>query len=489
MEDAQGVPSSGDRQGVILLDLQGLPMAPAAVQWVAYNDEGVMFDVTPAGESYPPVKEVTWSGAGQTGTCVLATKCLIGPLKPGEKHEFSFRSVNAVGESREAKTAEAWAYKPPAKPRGATWKPVPNGNEGGIAEIVVQAAPDTKEISLGGTLVATVVNGEATFKNVPVSNSETTTFHAVPISAHEVPPIPGGSAEGDSYVITGVHGVGAPSIRTFEVTGDGKMADVYYSVDTQSGSGTSVRVEIKKGAESIYTGTQSSGSKTVDMKYGEKAVFTITAWNVYDGKDFGSANAEASHEVSVPMPENVSAAFVLEKNSEEISGSGEPEIFVWRKAKLTVSASCKGGEPKYVFGSTATADGEAVVDGDTVTLPSEGSPQVKVVCVADGKESDPVTQGVDGSPGRFYFEFKKLSGKECPDGGRPSLDTVRQDSVPSSLLTVSDWSEGDIVGWVFKLKDSYKFSGVEEIKWVCEVPPPPPTPEKPDEGDTDEGGD
>lgn len=465
VEDAQGVPSSGDRQGVILLNLLGLPVAPASVQWTGYTEDSVTFEITPGAASHPAVSEVIWSGGGQKGTCALAKKCVVGRLKAGEKQEFTFRSVNAVGESKEARSVEAWAYRSPSRPTGATWQPVKNGDDGGLAKITVSAAADTKEISLGGNLVAPVVNGVATFDKVPVANDVTTTFHAVPISSNDVPPIAGGSVEGDSLLIAGVHGVGAPSIRSFEVIGSGTTARVDYSVDSRSPGRTGVRVELAKNGRPIYQGTASYGSHTVEVKYGENATFTLTAWNTFDGVDFGAAKAEASYEVSVPSPVIRYAKYTLVKDSEKIVEIDEPDYFVWREAKLDLSATCQGGSPEY------KVDGAAVSNGAQVALPLRDAPQVAVRCVSGGSKSDWVTERLTGGPEPFDFQFETLSGEPCPKTLPKDADSVWEGSVPDELLSSTPLDENEWeFGWKYSLKDGYRFDVERDVTWYCVLP-------------------
>ena len=260
VKDAQGRTGTGS----IELDAQGRPEAPTSITQTAYGDSSATFSVTLSGQSYPAVTGVQLSGAGSTSCSPAGPasyQCVANGLRNGEKHEFSARAVNAVGESAPSNSVTAWAYRAPDAPEveAEPAKNPSNTDQGsGAIRITINGSNDTREfrVSVGGTSLGTLPGPNAT-REFGGIGAGAKTVTAVPVTAHEVPPIGTGSATG-SEGTANVTVIGAPKLSsaTLSSTGnDSARIDAEWSA--HGGESIEVRYNLAEGG-----GADCSGSKS-----------------------------------------------------------------------------------------------------------------------------------------------------------------------------------------------------------------------------------
>ncbi|WP_427869704.1 Ig-like domain-containing protein [Leucobacter luti] len=214
VRDAQGRTGSG----TIEFDAQGIPEAPASISQIDYSDSSATFSVTLTGRSHPAVTDVRLSGAGSTSCSPAGPSsftCVATGLRNGEKHQFSARAVNAVGESAPSSSVTAWAYKAPPAPEVSA-EPVRNqSNEDqtkGALRIRISGSTDSREyqVSYGGQSLGTLP-GPSVTREFPGLPAGPNTVVVVPVTAFEVPPIKQGSSTGDRAEVAATV-IGAPKI-------------------------------------------------------------------------------------------------------------------------------------------------------------------------------------------------------------------------------------------------------------------------------------
>ena len=227
VQDAQLRQSSGDRNGTIILDLQGLPANPTRVNWTGYTGTSVTLRVVSQASSYPAVTGYRVSGGGQEVTCSASGECPPIPARNGDQVTYQAWAINAVGESRGSVSLTAWAYERPAAPTLSA-QPVPNpANDGKTATVTVSSLdPSTGKVTLRSALGATrtmdVASGQASvvFDGFDVGANVPTTITATPSTRFPVPPdsvVAGGSAEGYTASIT-ASGIGRPIVGSWQAT-------------------------------------------------------------------------------------------------------------------------------------------------------------------------------------------------------------------------------------------------------------------------------
>ncbi|MCR2818326.1 Ig-like domain-containing protein [Microbacterium sp. zg.Y1090] len=217
VQDAQGRQSSGDRNGQVILDLQGLPANPARLDWTSFTGTSVTLRVISDAASYPAVEGYRISTGGRiVATCAASGECPAIEAPVGERISYEARAFNAVGESRRGVATTASAYRVPAAPTGAEVTPTPNGTAGGIATITVTGVDSSTGFvrlagGAGGEVTQPVEGGRVVFRDYNVGSNAPTPLTATPLTRFEVPTIPGGSQSGGSYQFS-ASGIGAPTL-------------------------------------------------------------------------------------------------------------------------------------------------------------------------------------------------------------------------------------------------------------------------------------
>ena len=214
--DAQGRTGGG----TLTFDIQGYPSAPSSITTTAFTGTSLTFLVTlgDAAAAHPVVTGIALyqDGARVNSACVPAAtgtfSCTVGGLINGQRHQFTARAVNEVGESTDTTPVSAWAYEAPViggvSADGQTYLPGQQSTSQGIATLSIQSSSDTSALLIspdsasqrtisrtGGTTITTVALS-------PGAHSVTVT----PISEFQ-PPIGTGNSGQSSTVRVQVAGV------------------------------------------------------------------------------------------------------------------------------------------------------------------------------------------------------------------------------------------------------------------------------------------
>lgn len=258
VRDAQGRVSAGARLGAVNLDLQGYPAAPAELRQTDFGDGSVTLAVSPSatGISYPAITGfAVYEGSTKVTTCGADGSCApITGLVNGDKHTYTAKAVNAVGESRSAVSAIAWAYAPPAAPEHVTWVPTrATGGEGKRIDIQADITDDTTaELRItspnGETRVVPVSGkGRATIDGYFVGSNQPDQVTITPVTRLELPPVASAQAAGSAVTIL-ANGVGKPTIGTVTPTVGATGLTASLVVDASSGgAGSETWIGIESG--------------------------------------------------------------------------------------------------------------------------------------------------------------------------------------------------------------------------------------------------
>lgn len=196
--------------GTIELDALGVPRAPSSISLAAYDESSVTLQVSlgAAVNAHPAVTGVVLHRDGApAGSCVpsgASYRCTVGGLAAGERHTFSARAVNAVGESDPtANSVAGWAYKlPEIRPDqiSIAQDSAQSPTSGRMIVTVADDDPSIGEIRVTGGGASGRINGSrgtTTLNGVAVG--ERIEFSVTPISRY-APPIPGVGQTGQAAV-------------------------------------------------------------------------------------------------------------------------------------------------------------------------------------------------------------------------------------------------------------------------------------------------
>ncbi|WP_062210435.1 Ig-like domain-containing protein [Demequina oxidasica] len=319
VRDAQGRVSGPDRQGTISIDLLGYPVAPVEVKQVAFGDGTATLAVSPngSGSSYPSVSGFAlYRGTTKVATCDAKGACpqLTG-LKNGDKQTYTAKSVNSVGESKAAVTAQAWSYAPPAAPTNASWVPTvatPN-NAGKQVDITLSVKDSsTKELKVsspnGETRVVPVNGvGKVNIPQINVGSNEAQQVTIVPVTALDLPPVKGGEAQGASISVT-ANGVGGPKISNpdWDSNDAGNKATFTVAVGSAgAGSTTWVGAGAAGACKPTVQSKGGAGAVTLDVTPNEQPKnYTICAESRYNSDTYGTATESVEGVYTYVAPAN-----------------------------------------------------------------------------------------------------------------------------------------------------------------------------------------
>jgi len=204
VKDPQGKISSDDRNGSVLLDLQGFPKAPSSLVQTGYGDGLIKLSVTPGASTtaYPALTGFTiYQGNSVVSHCNTLGACddITGVPNGQESTVYEARAVNAVGDSKQGATTPAWAYKPPVVDNVTRESIFPTTTEDtGTVRVTIESTDSTanKFQIVGPGSINVIVNrtGNSTVQeisNVPIGSQP---FTVTPVSVHNVPPGAGPTA-------------------------------------------------------------------------------------------------------------------------------------------------------------------------------------------------------------------------------------------------------------------------------------------------------
>lgn len=309
VRDAQGRVTSGDREGLLLLDLQGYPKAPAALIQTRYNDGIVTLRVDPgeARQAYPALQGFTVRHAGAVvATCTPDGVCPDIAAPNGEARLYEAVAVNALGESAGRATTTAWAYDPPPPPSGVSANPVVTGGEGGLVSVRVTGL-DTSETGfvelkspLGETLQVRVGPGDETLdiSRYRIGSNTLGPLTVTPFSRFALPPGLSGSESGAAVTIN-TNGIGAPVSPRLSLSatsdGDGTGTATVSAVGdaASGGDGSETRLGIAQAGQSC-TATSGGGARTFPgLADGQVYTFQLCAESWRGGTLYGTTTVTA----------------------------------------------------------------------------------------------------------------------------------------------------------------------------------------------------
>jgi hypothetical protein len=301
VRDAQKRDTAGDRDGSLLLDLQGYPKAPAALTQSKYSDGSLTLRVDPgeARQAYPALTGfvVRWNGA-VVAECSADGTCPAIAAPNGEKRVYQAWAINRVGESKASVRTTAWAYDAPPAPSGVSATPVVTGGDGRIVDLAVSGIDPSEvgylEVKSDTGETRRVDVGRNTTAVVPrynVGTNSATIVTVTPFSRFEMPPGFDGATSGSAVTVR-TNGIGAPLSPSLVLTstsnGDGTSTIVADGTAALNGDGSRLRY-------GFVAGTNENACRVGDA--GPRATFTVTdgveypyvmcveAW--YDSQSFG----------------------------------------------------------------------------------------------------------------------------------------------------------------------------------------------------------
>ena len=500
LRDAQGRETSADRDGRLLLDLQGYPKAPAALVQSAYGDQSVTLRVDPgdARSAYPLLTGFVVRSQGRTVvTCAADGTCPSFSAPNGEERVYSAVAVNAVGESRSAATTSAWAYDAPPAPKTVTAAPVVTSGDGGIVSVTIGGLDTTETAGVrltsdnGDTLDVGVGRGDGTVfvPNYRIGSNALTRLTVTPYSRFALPPGFDGSNTGQTVTIA-TNGIGAPVAPALSLSSnpnDDRTATITAQGAARSGGdGSRIRYGIVADGTPCTVSTD-GGSATFTVPVGQTYRYRLCAESWYDGQSFG--RVETTADVTAFPTTRAPRGYTFTVAPTPIVGTGRAE---WRISDAPVSTTETppagtdvrfGGYPTDVFdrdpGITAWYQwGSWKSDVATVT-PRAGSAPYQVqatwgVDVCEGGQPLQVSGASTVGPSVVSFD---TSGARYLDDQGQVLAPTGDGTVPIGAVTVEnlrvtvDWSaSATSQGWNLQ-------RATASLSSTCTPNNPPPAPD------------
>ncbi|MFT4137113.1 Ig-like domain-containing protein [Microbacterium sp.] len=307
LRDAQGRPTSGERDGRLTLELQGFPQAPAALVQSAYADGSLTLRVDPGAASvaFPAITGFEVRSAGQTvAVCTPAGECPAIPAANGEQRTYEAVSVNAIGSSRQSATAVAWAYAPPAAPEAVSATPVVTSGAGGVVSLLVDGvdAANTGSLEIaspvGETAVVSVEPGQSqvALPSFVVGANTASPVTVTPRSRFAVPTGSGPGPDAGPVVVLAA-GIGAPTQPALSLTATsagGGLADIVATATAvPGGDAAQVRFGIVPDGQECTTSSDGQTRQFRGLPDGRLYTFVLCAESWFDGQSFGRVTVSA----------------------------------------------------------------------------------------------------------------------------------------------------------------------------------------------------
>ncbi|GAA3633515.1 Ig-like domain-containing protein [Microbacterium awajiense] len=309
VQDAQGRRTNAERDGRLLLDLQGYPKAPASLVQTGFADGSLTLRVDPgeARQAYPALTGFTVRSAGQVvAQCAADGTCPPIAAPNGEQRTYEAVAVNAVGASRGSVQTIAWAYDAPGAPGSVTVRPVvTTSGEGRVVALTIDDLDPGQTGSLeitsaSGDRVRIPVRPNQTQVEVPsyrVGTNSASAITITPVSRFSLPPGLGGSTSGAAITVTG-NGVGAP--RDVQLTlssssdGDGTSTVTARAVAVRNGDGSTLQYGIVRDGSSCTVAPGGETATFSGLPDGEEYRFLVCVESIWNGESFGSASTTAT---------------------------------------------------------------------------------------------------------------------------------------------------------------------------------------------------
>jgi hypothetical protein len=308
--DAQGRRTAGERDGRLLLDLQGFPKTPAALVQTAFGNESVTLRVDPgdARLAYPGLSGFRIRSGGQVvAECGPAGTCPPISAPNGERRTYEAVAVNPVGESRGAVRTEAWAYDAPPAPGAVTWTPVQTRGDGGYVSLVIDGIDPSRTGSLeitsptGDRQVVSIGSRDARVevRSYRVGANSPTPVTVTPYSRFDRPPgLGGGGGSAGASITVNANGIGAPLEPYLALeaasNGDGTTTVTARASAGVNGAGSTLRYGIVPEDERCVPRDNGATATFPGLEDGEEYAFDLCVESVYRGEVFGEAATTAT---------------------------------------------------------------------------------------------------------------------------------------------------------------------------------------------------
>jgi len=387
VRDAQTRESASDRVGTVILDFQGLPASAASVSQIGYGDARATLTVVPgaASSSYPALTgfEIVRGGT-LVSTCTVQGACEeIVDLENGAEFVYEAFALNAQGRALTAPSVTAWAYRAPTAPAEASAIPtVPRNNEqenwpGLKADVQVSGISDDVarlELRLSdGTLITQVdTQGDSSvaLEGVAVGSNSQISLTITAISKFRVPD--GASPTGGSLVLSGVHGIGAPTVAAPQVLFAGvagaRTATVSGSA-IANGAGSTVELAILQGpnngavpscpsATSSEWGAATSRMFAVSNADSRRTIaYVVCARSVRGDETYGVTSAAVSERFFLdPGAPGGSAVYTVSEPSVSLNTTDGTQTIDWSITPPALTSPDGDFQVEYTIGGSPTFD-------------------------------------------------------------------------------------------------------------------------------------
>ena len=308
VQDAQGRRSNAERDGQLLLDLQGYPKAPASVSQTGYADGSLTLRVDPgeARLAYPGLNGFVIRSNGQDiAQCSADGVCPPIAAPNGEQRTYDAFARNAVGTSRSSVRTVAWAYDSPGAPAGLRVRPVITSGEGGVVSLHIEgidpeSTGNLQITSPAGETVQVPVRRNETSVDLPyyrIGSNTSSPITITPYSRFDLPPGLGGSPSGASATVWG-NGIGAPTGMALSLSsasnGDGTSTVTARGSAQLNGDGSALRYAIVREGDRC---TPTAGGETATfpgLADGDEYEFTMCVESWFEDDVYGEATTTAS---------------------------------------------------------------------------------------------------------------------------------------------------------------------------------------------------
>jgi hypothetical protein len=396
VKDAQGRTGAGQ----LTLDVLSFPQTPLSVTTTAYTGTSVTLSVPlgDAAQAHPSVSGVQILEGGSpvsAASCAPAGpgsfSCVVNGLVNGERHQYTARSVNSVGQSLDTTPVESWAYRAPVVTNltaTSVYEPGRTAQNAGVVKVAMSAADDTvlfRVLANNQTYPRTGDTTEISLTLAPGAHS----IDVVPVSQFQ-PPIGAKTSDGATRSVQ-VTAIGSPS---------------YSNNGTASGTGTSVTLN-----GSVF---ERNSSPVGDEKF--------VAWKFGDGEPSCAMNgnsvvvnggiSSANRTITVPSEETYFIK-ACATNGYGVAESAEQ----WAESYPTPTAP--SGTLSYTVSKTPTAPTGTVRDYVLQTGPTpDEKPRYEVQYSRGGQTTKTFTNdflSYDNAQGITvrYCQQRPLTGYQC----------------------------------------------------------------------------
>ena len=488
VKDAQGRTGPGQ----LTLDVLSFPQTPLSVTTTAFTGTSVTLSV-PLGEAaqaHPTITGVQIleggspvAGASCSPGGPAAFSCVVNGLVNGERHQFTARAVNSVGQSLDTTAVESWAYRAPvvtSLTATSVYDPSRTTQSAGVVNVAIGAADDTVQFRVNGQQQPR--SGDSTELSLVLAPGAQS-IEVVPVSQFQ-PPIGAKTSDGAARSVQ-VTAIGSPSYSSngsasgtaSSVTLDGSnfernsspTADEKYVAWKVSDREPSC---VMTGSTVTVTGGISSGSRTITVP-GEETYFVKACGT----NGYGLAETQEQWADSYPTPTAPTGDLSYTVNRAPTAATGPIRDYVLQAAPNP--APKNRYEVQYTRGRTAST----TFTNDFLSY--EDAPGISAAYCRDkfivGYSCElSTTVNPTGAPTKVKVEFPAAS--TCillADAEKTSKGWISNAARNNANITAQVNQEK--TGVVYTVTFTGNFSSLQPAvsDSICVTPPVVPVPEEP----------